>query len=388
MNFLRSGASLRAKALSIAMLAAAQIALLGSGCAVGPEASGVHVHRMRRSNPGPELYSAWFGDARDGILYFGLSPFWQRMRESGGDPTGELRESGALLVGRFDLRERRHLAPLVVADTPRAESTWDVLAHSNGRIYFTTFFGPMGSVRADGSDPRQYEDLGSGLNELWEAEDGRIFVTRYGPATSESPSGSLVILTPEGQLIDEWRVPALPDTRVAPKSVAVESASGDVWINTDTFPEGRPGRITHESLRLSSTGEVESRSRSPELMMLAFDRRGTGWFAERDAGSLRLRTVGSGETRRIDLGPIASSDFAQDIKFSPNGAVVLTLWSGRVHVLSAAGVLRTVELAGPGNHCEETGGPGLHYTAILWRDTVFATRHCGPVVVQKRVGLR
>ena len=27
-------------------------------------------------NAGPEPYSAWFGDAHDGVLYFGLSPFW------------------------------------------------------------------------------------------------------------------------------------------------------------------------------------------------------------------------------------------------------------------------------------------------------------------------
>ena len=125
---------------------------------------------MPPANRGSEAYSAWFADARGRMLYFGLSPFWQLWWRSGGDPLGDLAQPGDHLIGRFDLERETFLAPLRVRDGgPDVRSSiWDVLVHSNGRIYYTTYFEEIGSVNPDGTDVRAFEGLGRGFNELYE----------------------------------------------------------------------------------------------------------------------------------------------------------------------------------------------------------------------------
>jgi hypothetical protein len=93
-----------------------------------------------------EDYCAWYGDARDGVLYFGQAPFWAAHRASGGDPRADLAHPGPQLVGRFDLEHERLLTPLDVTAPGARSGVWDVHAHANGRIYFTTFYEEMGWI--------------------------------------------------------------------------------------------------------------------------------------------------------------------------------------------------------------------------------------------------
>ena len=85
----------------------------------------------------------------------------------------------------------------------------------------------------------------------------------------------------------------------APKSLAVDPRSGEVWLNTDTFaPDGALAR--HETLRLSAEGELLERRAGPEeLQFAAFSAAGEGWFAEARDGWiwLRLRVPGESEHR-------------------------------------------------------------------------------------------
>jgi len=91
-----------------------------------------------------ERYCAWYGDARDAVLYFGMAAFWSAMRSHGNDPMADLLEEGPVAIGRFDLRKERMLEPLEVGSAGDRSGVWDVLAHPNGRIYFTSFYEPAG----------------------------------------------------------------------------------------------------------------------------------------------------------------------------------------------------------------------------------------------------
>ncbi|NIR80829.1 MAG: hypothetical protein GWO00_21480, partial [Gemmatimonadetes bacterium] len=152
-----------------------------------------------------EHFCAWFGDARDGVLYFGEAAFWSELRRTGG-PEGEAARSGPVRIGRFDLRERRLLDPLPVAASEPSGS-WDVLAHPNGRVYFSTFFGLAGSV-----DPRtgavvRFGPETRGLNELTRGDGDRILATRY------AVPGAVVVLDPEGRVLETFELPPPPGYR-------------------------------------------------------------------------------------------------------------------------------------------------------------------------------
>jgi len=124
---------------------------------------------MQRANRGPERYSAWFADRAGEELYFGLSPFWELLADGG--PSADLREPGDPLIGRFHLEREEFLPPLRVrALGPRTRSSvWDVLAHSSGRICFTTFDEEAGCVDPQSGHVTWFaSDLGPGLNELAE----------------------------------------------------------------------------------------------------------------------------------------------------------------------------------------------------------------------------
>ncbi len=123
---------------------------LAAACSgiLGPSPTTKHYYRDAETNRGVEPYSAWFGDSDGRILYFGLSPFWTLWWDWGGDPRADLQARGDHLIGRFDLSRAQFLEPLRVrSHAPEARSSvWDVLAHSNGRIYYTTYFEEIGSV--------------------------------------------------------------------------------------------------------------------------------------------------------------------------------------------------------------------------------------------------
>ena len=70
----------------------------------------------------------------------------------------------------------------------------------------------------------------------------------------------------------------------------------------------------------------------------------------------------------------AGLDFVQDLRVMRDGRVVVTRWSGRVHVIGPDDRVRTVDLPRPPAH-------GLYYTAVTHGDRVCATLCAGVRVV-------
>jgi hypothetical protein len=279
---------------------------------------------MERANRGVEAYSAWFADSDGRILYFGLSPFWELWWRTGGDARADLAKPGDHLIGRFHLERETFLPPLRVRSMgfDSRSSVWDVLVHSNGRIYYTTYFEEIGSVNPDGSDVRAFSGLGAGFNELYEGPAGHIYVTRYSDAPRDVERqryGGVVVLTPDGELVREIRFERDDQRFTAPKSLAIDPASGEIWLNTDTF--WVDGSILHETLRLAPDGRVLSREVAPpELHFIRFDAGGRGYFAESLNAAFRLRiTTGERELAVIPLGPRKPLDFVDRTSTSQQG---------------------------------------------------------------------
>jgi hypothetical protein len=343
---------------------------------------------MEPANRGVERYSAWFGDSDGRVLYFGLSPFWELWWQSGGDPHTDLAEPGDHLIGRFDLERERFLRPLRVRglESGSRSSVWDVLAHSNGRVYFTTYFEETGSVAADGSDPRIFSGLGAGFNEIYEGPNGNLYVTRYSDAPRDANAqryGAVVELTPDGELVREIRFEKRGERFMAPKSVAVDPGTGEIWLNTDTFLAD--GSVLYEAIRLAPDGRVLNRQAAPpELHFVSFDPEGRGYFAEVSDGQFQLRiTRPGGEPVSLPLGPREGADFIQDIKFAPSGVAALAFWSGRVTLVRPRGtgfehVNLRLELP---PQCAAPLGRSLVYTAVPRTAKVYATLFCGARVL-------
>jgi hypothetical protein len=332
-----------------------------------------------------EQYCAWFGDARSDVLYFGEAPFWWALRSGGNDPKADLRLPGPQRIGRFDLRKRRLLPPLDLGSGGSAAGTWDVLAHPNGRVYFTDFFGASGSVDPETGAIARFDALGAGLNELALGPDDRLLATRYGSDRTED--GSLVVFDADGALLAEHALAAPAGFRVAPKSVAWDPVRREIWVNTDLLPAGAASEPIHHDARiLGEDGAERLRYDTPELQFMTFSADGTGWFAEAEGGSLRLRVrprdrAGSalltGRIVPLDDAFHAGADFVQDIHVDGDAAVV-TRWSGAIHVVDRAGARRDVVL--PARDGD------LYYSGVRRGDTVCATR-CGTVdVVCRGVG--
>jgi hypothetical protein len=354
---------------------------LAQGCVA---ARGVHPSDSRSflmppANSGVEEYSAWFADSDGRVLYFGLSPFWQLWWQSDGDARADLREPGDHLIGRFDLATERFLPPLRVRDMgPQVRSSvWDVLVHSSGRICFTTYYEEIGCVDADGRNLSTFEGVGVGFNELVEGPGARLYATRY----SSRPTGdafqgygAVVVFTIDGELVHEFRLDNPPGEVTAPKSIAVDPESGEIWLNTDTFSED--GTSRHETIQLSADGEVLGRrGGSPELHFMGFDGQGRGWFAEDREGELWVRLSSRGQPlAEARLGAAGPVEFIQDIQFAGQGRAVLTLWSGRVFVVQLEGAeLRLQELI---LQRPDDCVPSIFYTAVLHGDRVYATLSC------------
>jgi len=319
-----------------------------------------------------EDYCAWYGDARGDVLYFGQAPFWAAQRASGGDPRADLEHSGPQLVGRFDLRREELLPALDVTTAGARSGVWDVLAHENGRVYFTTFYESMGWVDPRSGASARFEGLGSGLNELAPGPGASLLVTRYGGG--EGGAGAVLQLSPEGQLLAELRVPPPPGERVqvAAKTPAFDDLRAEVWTTNDLLgPE--PGDVRYDAVALGMAGRVLRRVERPEIQFVAFAPDGAGQFAEVDERGLRLRQTRPGREVPLDPGFVRSLDFAQDVKILADGRVTVTRWSGHVHVVSPDGRLASVRLPA-------LGEGGLYYTAIARGRRVCAT-HCGGVQV-------
>ncbi len=329
---------------------------------------------------GPDC--AWFGDAREGVLYFGISRFWRAMRDGGGDPTAELRAGGARAIGRFDLAHEAALAPLAIGPDDARSGVWDVLAHPSGWVYFTTFWERSGRVNPTSGAVEWFDAAGDGLNELALGPDGRVLATRYGRGGA---SGSVVMLSERGEVIAEHALLAEAGAVTAAKSLAYDASRNAVWLNTDLLPSAG-GAAAHDARVISlEDGRELARWSSPELQFMAFAGDGTGFLVERSEELLLLRVVPAGTRAPPQLAgrivvldeAFPALDFAQDVKLGANGASVVTRWSGTVHIASADGAVRTLALPNRDG--------GLYYTGVARNRELCATRCAGIDVVCARL---
>ncbi len=339
-----------------------------------------------------ERYSAWFADERDGIVYFGLSPFWTALWESG-EPGADLRVPGPHLIGRFELASESFLRPLelaAAADDVRS-SVWDVLAHPNGWVYFTTFFEDMGRVNPSTGAVEYFPAVGRGLNELALGPHGRVYVTRYGsgiePAAGASQDGAVVMISETGEKLAEVALHALPGSVTAVKSVAADARSGSVIVNADVLTPGNG--VAFARFRLDAElGRVEGPEFEPELLFATFTPGGRGYLVEDDDGRLRLLIRdGSMERAVLLLGPRVPHDFAQDIHVADDGTAAIAFWSGRVELVRERdGVFEhaSVTLEKP-DDCAPPDHRSLVYSAFAERGFVYATLFCGVTILRAPV---
>jgi hypothetical protein len=333
-----------------------------------------------------ERYCAWYGDSRDAVLYFGAAAFWSAMRSHGNDPMADLLVEGPVAIGRFDLRRERMLEPLVVGTEGNRSGVWDVLAHPNGRIYFTTFYEPAGYLELPSGRFVRLPDLGAGLNELALGPDGGVLASRYGSGVERDSSdpdrednGAIVSFDPDGTLLAEFPLHAPGGYRVAPKTVAFDPTRREIWITTDLLPiaPGDPQR--HDAYVLSEHGEELQRISEPEIQFVAFAEDGTGYRAEVEGRKLWLRVSApgagpaGGQRILLDSAFAASMDFAQDIALAADGRVVVSRWSGWVHVVDSPAEVRSTRLP-------QLADGGLYYSAIADGDRICAT-YCSDLTV-------
>lgn len=358
------------------------IALLSSCIAGRPEPIPPAVHTADPPSR-IEEYCAWFGDARAGVLYFGQSAFWSSFRSSGGRPTADLEHTGPALIGRFDLAGERFLPPLDVTAAGDRSGVWDVLAHPNGRIYFTTYFASGGYADLATGEVRRFGAAGAGLNELALGPGGSLLVSRYGVRGQRDRSGGVVLLDPEGAVLAEYPLTPPVGFTAAPKTVAYDRLREQIWVTSDLLPRGDDptARIEHATYVLDGQGAELRRIERPEIQLIAFAEDDTGYRAEVEGAKLWLRILPADPKRsligglRIPLEHAFASDFdfVQDIQITPDGRAVVTRWSGWVHVVDATGSIRSLRLP-PFNP------PGIYYTAALHDHRVCAT-HCRDVSV-------
>lgn len=324
------------------------------------------IHTLPQPPGSPEHYCAWYGEARGPTLYVGISAFWSSSARHAGDATADLQVPGPQWVGRFDLASERWLEPLRTSEEPRPGGTWDVLPRPDGRVAFTTFFGSAGRVAPDGTVER-FEAAGTGLAEIAPGPGEGLVAARY------REEGGAVVLSDAGEPV-AW----LASPRPAPaKSAVWDAGRGWVWILADR-PQGS-GWPQHPAWAVDLEGRpriaLAGPEPHPELQFARFDARGAGHLALVQDDRLVLRPVAPGEPLDLrDLSPLttappaillddafaASHDFVQDLQLGPDGRLVVTRWSGIVHVVSPGGEVRTRRLPrGDGT------GPDLYYTGVL-----------------------
>lgn len=325
-------------------------------------------------DPSPnERYCAWYGDARAGTLYFGQAAFWSGFRARGGDPLADLDTPGPQWIGRFDLARGTPLSPLDVTAPGARSGVWDVYAHPNHRVYFTTFYEAMGWVDIDSGEVRHLDALGAGLNEIAPGPEGELLVSRY--AGRDAGDGSILRISLDGEPVAELPVRAPAGFRSAPKTVAFDPGRHEIWVTTDLLADdGSPPR--HDAFVLGLDGSERRRIERPELQFVAFSAAGQGARAEVAGRRLWLTRTRPGREDvhlLLDEGFERDLDFVQDLVFSNDGTLVVTRWSGAVHVVSPEDGVRTLELPA-------LDDGGLYYTAVLADGRVCAT-YCGRVRV-------
>jgi hypothetical protein len=262
-----------------------------------------------------------------------------------------------------------------------------VLAHPNGRIYFTTYFESAGYIDPASGEVRRFGSAGLGLNELSLGEDGAIIASRYGEGGGGG--GSVVVLDAEGEILAEHPLEAPEGCRAAAKSLAFDPVREEIWVNTDLLPATPgEGEIRHDTRVLGADGGERLRFERPEVQFMRFGPDGTGYFAERDGPLLSLRirpperagsAILTGRIVPLDDEFPVGGDFVQEIELDAAGTIVLTRWSGLIHLVSRSGSVRAIKLP-------RAGGEGLYYTAVLAGDRVCATYCRGVTVVCRELG--
>jgi len=247
------------------------VALLTSCIAGSPAPIPSAIHTADAPSPDEE-YCAWFGDVRDGVLYFGQSAFWSTFRSSGGRPTADLGHAGPALIGRFDLASEQLLPPLDVTAAGDRSGVWDVLAHPNGRVYFTTYFASAGYADLTTGEVRRFEEAGAGLNEITLGPGGNVLISRYGVLGERDRSGGVVLLDPDGAVLAEYPLTPPAGFTAAPKTVAYDRLREEIWVTADLLPIGErpPARIEYETYVLDGQGVQLRRIETPEIQFIAF----------------------------------------------------------------------------------------------------------------------
>lgn len=353
--------------------------LLAGACSLVP--SRPYTIAAAEATPGS---CAWFADRRGNEIVFGESAFWSLWRGSFGSPAAAATPQPAR-IGRFDLETERLLEPLQWERTIPG-GTWDVLAVGD-RIYFTALFGAPGWIDVGPRHATRLASLGSGSNEIIALPDGGVALTRY--AEGPAGGGAVLILSEAGDLVAEFRLEAAEaGWSVAPKSLAYDAPRGWIWVNTDLLPgppvvaTGGPG-ARHGALALDfRSGEIALRIAQPELQTMAFDAAGRGYWVWSDAGRLVLRVTDpdgergprAGRAWVLEASFAGDADFAQEIRIEPGNRVVVTRWSGVVHVLEPSGALRSLALP-------RLDPAGLYYSAFVHGERVCATYCSGVRVV-------
>ena len=375
---------------------------------------------VRHEAPAPstaERYCAWFADRGGGLLYFGAAAFWSGLRASKGeDPARDFAVAGPRPIGRFDLLRQAHLPPLDASRPGARSGVWDVLQHANGRIYFTTFFETAGYVDPGSGQAAHFEAAGTGLNELAPGPGETILATRY--ATEAGGGGSVVVLDPHGGIVAEHALDArTPGFQLAAKTAVLDPIRGDIWVNSDLLPAagredgvrgpgGSWGAAGHPTLVLDREGRERARFDDVEIQAMAFGPDGTGYFAAvestvwAEGERLSLLILGPGEragdpqlafarARRVLLDGAypRALDFAQTLDVDEAGRVVVTRWSGHVHVLERAGSDTRAKAGAEGvawslrsSRLPACEPGGLYYAATLAGGRLCAT-YCGGVSV-------
>ena len=333
---------------------------------------------------------AWYGDTRDGVLYFGESAFWSGLRETG-SPLGELDHSGLRRIGRFDLERRAMLPALVVAEEQQS-GTWDVFAHPNGRVYYTTFFGDAGWIEPFSARSGRFSHLGKGLNEWARGPDGTLLVTRYGGSgvgdMRSGGSGNAVLwIDPDGRKRAEWPLPSAGKSVLAPKTVAWDPSTNAIWVTTDLLPE-RTGPGGHPTLVLGFDGVERARIDDVEVQYILFSDDGTGYFAVSRGRTLKLavrppQANGQGldgaRSIALDTDFHPDLDFAQNLRLSADGRVLVTTWGGRIFSVKPGKAGRVQVFDFP-----RARQGGLYYSAVSAGQGVCATYCAGLSVVCTR----
>lgn len=333
-------------------------------------ARGLHVV----TEPAPsrdERYCAWYGTRDGDVLYFGESPFWSALRASGGNPRADLAHEGPQRVGRFDLRNEVMLPPIEVGPPGSRSGTWDVLAQG-GRLYYTTFFEQSGFVELATGAVHRLPQLGPALNELAPGSQGQVVITRYGSGR-ETGNGSVLWIDRDGVLLSEHVLSAPAGYTVAPKTPAWDPR-GSLWLTTDLLALDPREPTRRDAYRLDAEGRLLARVEDEELQFAATGPDGALQMAWRRDRELSLRVGGEDAPRRVlDRDFPSEHDFVQDIQFAPEGRVVLTRWSGVVHVAGPGGDTLRIELP-------RLDPDGLYYTGVLQGERLCAT-YCADVSV-------